>query len=458
MSKKYAVIGLGSSGLSAVRYLCEQGHAVAITDAQAAPALADQLPAEALQHFGAIDSAVLLSSDVIVISPGIDPRTPAVQAAKAAGIPVISDVQLFVDALAERDAKNATQTPIIAITGSNAKSTVTTLVGEMAKQAGICVGVGGNIGTPALELLTIDNMALAVLELSSFQLEHISHLSAKAATILNLSADHLDRHDGMQDYLNQKLRIFEGCQTAVICQDDPALARACLAALPADAQIIHTDSSLAAKDEFHLHDAGDGLALYYGADKLIDTQALKIKGKHNLLNALSALALGMAAGLDMPSMLIALENFKGLAHRCEYVDEVAGKAYFNDSKGTNIGSTLAAIDGLGTVYGEHSIALILGGLGKGQDFSELSDPVARWAGAVYLIGQDANLIEQGLLAGNERLAKIIESVGTLDAAVARASQSSAKVVLLSPACASMDQFKNYSERGDHFVKLVHALS
>lgn len=458
MSKKYAVIGLGSSGLSAVRYLCEQGHTVAITDAQAAPALADQLPAEALQHFGAIDPAVLLSSDVIVISPGIDPRTPAVQAAKAAGIPVISDVQLFIDALAERDAKNATQTPIIAITGSNAKSTVTTLVGEMAKQAGICVGVGGNIGTPALDLLTIDNMALAVLELSSFQLEHISHLSAKAATILNLSADHLDRHDGMQDYLNQKLRIFEGCQTAVICQDDPALAHACLAALPVDAQIIHTDSSLAAKDEFHLHDAGDGLALYYGTDKLIDTQMLKIKGKHNLLNALSALALGMAAGLDMPSMLIALQNFKGLAHRCEYVDEVAGKAYFNDSKGTNIGSTLAAIDGLGTVYGEHSIALILGGLGKGQDFSELSDPVARWAGAVYLIGQDANLIEQGLLAGNERLAKIIESVGTLDAAVARASQSSAKVVLLSPACASMDQFKNYSERGDHFVKLVHALS
>lgn len=458
MSKKYAVIGLGSSGLSAVRYLCEQGHTVAITDAQAAPALADQLPAEALQHFGDIDPALLLSSDVIVISPGIDPRTPAVQAAKAAGIPVISDVQLFIDALAERDAKNATQTPIIAITGSNAKSTVTTLVGEMAKQAGICVGVGGNIGTPALDLLTIDNMALAVLELSSFQLEHISHLSAKAATILNLSADHLDRHDGMQDYLNQKLRIFEGCQTAVICQDDPALARACLAALPADAQIIHTDSSLAAKDEFHLHDAGDGLALYYGTDKLIDTQALKIKGKHNLLNALSALALGMAAGLDMPSMLIALQNFKGLAHRCEYVDEVAGKAYFNDSKGTNIGSTLAAIDGLGTVYGEHSIALILGGLGKGQDFSELSDPVTRWAGAVYLIGQDANLIEQGLLAGNEHLAKIIESVGTLDAAVARASQSSAKVVLLSPACASMDQFKNYSERGDHFVKLVHALS
>ena len=277
MSKKYAVIGLGSSGLSAVRYLCEQGHTVAITDAQAAPALADQLPAEALQHFGAIDPAVLLSSDVIVISPGIDPRTPAVQAAKAAGIPVISDVQLFIDALAERDAKNATQTPIIAITGSNAKSTVTTLVGEMAKQAGICVGVGGNIGTPALDLLTIDNMALAVLELSSFQLEHISHLSAKAATILNLSADHLDRHDGMQDYLNQKLRIFEGCQTAVICQDDPALARACLAALPADAQIIHTDSSLAANDEFHLHDAGDGLALYYGADKLIDTQALRLK-------------------------------------------------------------------------------------------------------------------------------------------------------------------------------------
>lgn len=458
MSKKYVVIGLGSSGLSAARYLCEQGHAVAVTDTQSEPALAAKLPAEAGRHFGAIDQAILLSADTIVISPGIDPRIPAIQSAKAAGIPVISDVQLFIDALRMRDTNSGTQTPIVAITGSNAKSTVTTLVGEMAEHAGICTGVGGNIGTPALELLKIKDMALAILELSSFQLEHISQLSAKVATILNISADHLDRHEGMEDYLNQKLRIFQGCEAAVICQDDPQLSRVCQAALPSDAQIIHTDSSLKPNDEFHLYDAGDGLALYYGHDKLMDTQKLKIKGKHNLLNALSALALGMAAQIDMSSMLQALQAFKGLPHRCEYVDEIAGKAYFNDSKGTNIGSTLAAIDGLGTVYGKQSMALILGGLSKGQDFSEMSKQVSHWVGVVYLIGQDAKLIEQGLLAGDPQLSKIINTVTTLDAAVAHASQSDVKVVLLSPACASMDQFKNYSQRGDHFVKLVQALA
>ena len=200
------------------------------------------------------------------------------------------------------------------------------------------------------------------------------------------------------------------------------------------------------------------MALYYQDHKLLPIDQLKIKGKHNLLNALSALALGVAANLPMDAMLETLKTFKGLPHRCEYIDDIDSKAYFNDSKGTNIGSTMAAIDGLGTVYGASSLALILGGLGKGQDFSELSAYVAQWVDSVYLIGQDAPVIEQDLLKGDAQLATKIHHVGTLDQAVLAASQSAAKAVLLSPACASMDQFKNYNERGDKFVEMVHALA
>lgn len=462
MSKKYAVVGLGSSGLSAVNFLVNHGHKVSIIDGNPNPALADKLPTGVHCHFGSLDSELLSSADQIIISPGINPRTPSIAAAKAQGIPVVSDVQLFIDTLKARDLAQVTNTPIIAITGSNAKSTVTTLVGEMAKRAGMIVGVGGNIGTPALELLTIQNMDLVVLELSSFQLEHISNLAAQGATILNLSADHLDRHDGMADYLAQKLRIFENCQTAIICQDDANLAKQCLTTLTSIAPnhtIITTDSSLTHQTaDFYLFDDGDGMALYHQKNKLLPIHQLKIKGKHNLLNALSALALGTAANLPMDAMLDTLKIFKGLPHRCEYIDDIDGKAYFNDSKGTNIGSTIAAIDGLGTVYGTSSLALILGGLGKGQDFSELSAYVTQWVDRVYLIGQDAPIIEQDLLKGDAHLASKIHQVGTLDQAVLAASQSTAKAVLLSPACASMDQFKNYNERGDKFVKMVHALA
>lgn len=460
-TKRYAVIGLGGSGLSAVNFLVEQGHTVAVTDGNANPGLADQLPDGVARHFGQIDGALLGSVDEIVISPGIDPRIEPVATAKARGIPVISDVQLFIDALQARDAAAGTHTPIVAITGSNAKSTVTTLVGEMAKAAGLVTGVGGNIGTPALELLKINNLQIAVLELSSFQLEHISHLNAAAATILNISADHLDRHDGMDDYLAQKLRIFDGAAAAVICQDDAKLADTCkntLQNISPNATIISTDSSLnKSAAEFYLYDDGQGLALYHEQTRLMAADALKIKGKHNLLNALSALALGSAAGLSMTAMLSVLAEFKGLPHRCEYVDEVDGKAYFNDSKGTNIGSTIAAIAGLGTVYGEGSLALILGGMGKGQDFSELSADVARWVDTVYLIGVDAPVIKAGLIAGDDGVQSKLVEIGTLDKAVAAASQSNAKAVLLSPACASFDQFKSYGDRGEQFVKMVQAL-
>lgn len=457
----YAVVGLGGSGLSAVNFLVAQGHRVMVMDEHPAPSLAPNLPAGVETAFGGLSESMLLSANVIVISPGVDPRHAAISAAKAAKIPVVSDIQLFVDELRARDERLGVRTPIVAITGSNAKSTVTTLVGEMAKAAGKNVGVGGNIGTPALELLHIANMDLAVLELSSFQLEHVFNLGAAAATILNISADHLDRHGDMANYLAQKLRIFEGATMAIICKDDPSLQEACQAALNAHgANTSITITSGAIDDvccaDFCLTQQDGVIYLCHDGERLLAADELFIKGKHNLLNALSALALGQAVNLGMAEMLEALKAFKGLPHRCEYVDEVANRAYFNDSKGTNIGSTIAAIDGLGAVYGARSLALILGGLGKGQDFSELSGDVEKYAHAIYLIGADADKIEKGLLA-SPALSGRIHHAGNMQTAFELASQSDARAVLLSPACASFDQFKSYGDRGEKFVAMVKAL-
>lgn len=457
----YAVVGLGGSGLSAVNFLVNQGHTVAVTDG-GFPPLADKLPSSVATYFGGINADVLLKSDNVVISPGIDPATPAIFQAIEQGISVVSDVQVFIETLKERDTGNGTHTPIIAITGSNAKSTVTTLVGLMADKSGKTVGVGGNIGTPALDLLKIDGMDMVVLELSSFQLEMMTSLGADVATILNLSADHLDRHGSMAGYLAQKLRIFDNAKNAVVWLDDKELARVCITHLPKTAQMISTSGEIGEgfSADFCLKgetdDDRESIWLCHDGKKLISSDEILIKGRHNLLNALSALALGYAVGLDMNAMLDVLRTFKGLPHRCEYVADKGGKVYFNDSKGTNIGATLSAIDGLGAVYGENSLALILGGQGKGQDFAELIPFAERFADSIYLVGQDADLIEKAL-AQNTHLAKRLVQAGTLDKAVALASQSSAKVVLLSPACASLDQFKSYNERGDRFVDLVCAL-
>ncbi|MDO4441319.1 MAG: UDP-N-acetylmuramoyl-L-alanine--D-glutamate ligase [Moraxella sp.] len=459
----YAVVGLGASGLSVVNFLTAKGHRVLVIDEQSAPGLASMLPQGVQTGFGGINQDLLLSANVIVISPGVDPRHSAIVAAKAAGIPVMSDVQLFVDELRVRDERLGKRTPIVAITGSNAKSTVTTLVGEMAKASGKVVGVGGNIGTPALELLNIAHLDVVVLELSSFQLEHIRNLGAAVATILNISPDHLDRHGDMQGYLAQKLHIFDGAGAAVICIDDESLQASCeqvLAEQGASGASITTTSGIIAQysqADFYLAKHQGVIWLCQQDKRLISADEVFIKGRHNLLNALSALALGLAVGLDMAAMLRVLGEFRGLPHRCEYVDEVANRAYFNDSKGTNIGSTIAAVDGLGAVYGERSLALILGGLGKGQDFSELSDCVEKYVHSVYLIGADAHTIEKGLLT-KPSLSRRIHHAGNMQAAFDLASRSDAKAVLLSPACASFDQFKSYGDRGERFVAMVKSLT
>ena len=452
------VIGLGQSGLSAARYLIEQGYNVAVTDGNANPSLAAQLPdAITIRQFGQIDGQLLRQAARIIISPGIALTTPEIAVVHQAGTPVISDIQLF---------RDACTVPIVAITGSNAKTTVTTLVGQMAKEAGVNVGVGGNIGLPALTLLDNPDMTLAVLELSSFQLETVTDLGAQVACVLNMSPDHLDRHGDMLGYHQAKHRIFQGAKSVVINRED-ALTRPLVAD---DLPRISVGSHAPDKGHYGLITEADGsVYLARGTELLLAADSLHIKGQHNLINALSALAIGELAGLPVASMVETLKQFGGLEHRCQYVAAVAGIDYFNDSKGTNIGSTMAAIAGLGAVYAPKGgkLLLILGGQGKGQAFGELTPLINQYVGQVLLIGEDAEQIASDLVTAAK--SPVTEEVGmhqceTLAAAMALVPQllssslSQVQAVLLSPACASFDQFTGYADRGEQFMDLVAALT
>lgn len=451
------VVGLGRSGLSVVNYLCQHGYTVAVTDANAAPGLADQLPAAvSIRQFGEIDGELLWQASRIIISPGIALTTPAIAAVRQAGIPVVSDIQLFCEAC---------DVPIVAITGSNAKSTVTTLVGQMAADAGINVGVGGNIGVPALSLLDNAEMELAVLELSSFQLETVTNLGAQVACVLNMSPDHLDRHGDMLGYHQAKHRIFQGAKSVVINRED-ALTRPLVAD---DLPRLSVGALAPDMGQYGIITQADGsMYLAYGTELLINVDELRIKGQHNLVNALSALALGHLAGLPRQSMLQTLKNFAGLPHRCQHVATIDAIDYFNDSKGTNIGSTMAAIQGLGTVYVPKNgkLLLILGGQGKGQNFSELTPLINQYVSQVLLIGEDAQRIETDLRQAPQGLNDevVLHQCGTLAHAITlshsltQSSLSQVQAVLLSPACASFDQFKGFEDRGEQFVTLVQALA
>lgn len=448
------VVGLGKSGLSAAKYLHEQGYPVAVTDG-GEPILASELPQGIFTKFSGLDADLLASASRIVISPGIDPNLSVFDNAREAGIPIVSDIQLFHEICQSR------QIPIIAITGSNAKSTVTTLVGEMAKQAGKLVGVGGNLGTPALDLLQ-EPIELAVVELSSFQLETVTNLGAQVATVLNMSPDHLDRHGDMVGYHRAKHRIFQGVKSIVVNRDDP-LSRPLVAD---DTPMISFGSHAPDINQYGLITDSDGeIWLARGRARLLNEKQVPIKGEHNLMNALAALALGESVGFPLDSMLTTLQHFDGLPHRCQFVGNVGGLDCYDDSKGTNIGSTIAAILGLGKVYAPKGkkLAVILGGQGKGQDFAELAQPLRHYASHIFMMGEDAaiitdDLVKQGLLeSGNIH----IQQCGTLAQAVKAALQTATTtpdlgVLLLSPACASFDQFKGYTDRGQQFQALLKA--
>lgn len=433
------VVGLGKTGLSLVRFLTRQGVAVAAVDTREQPPELAQIRAEFPQvelHCGSLDTPLLQQAQTLYVSPGLALATPQIRREIERGVHISGDVDLFLQ---------HARAPVVAITGSNAKSTVTTLVGLMAEKAGLTVGVGGNIGTPALALLERP-AELYVLELSSFQLETISHLQAKAATCLNISADHLDRYRDLQHYTDVKLQVYQEAEWAIINRDDVAAQPQTVAGkqLGFGLSVPHSDN------EFGLRDGW----LARGSENLLPVAQLKIPGLHNQANALAALALGTAAGLPMAAMLDALREFAGLPHRCQWIADKHGLHWYNDSKATNIGATLAAIEGLAD--DTHKLVLIAGGDGKGADFTELSAAVRRHCRALVLLGRDAELIRVAL--ADTGVPAVIAA--TLGEAVAKAAEAGVPgdSVLLAPACASLDMFRNFEERGELFVRAVEGLA
>ncbi|MEG1489096.1 UDP-N-acetylmuramoyl-L-alanine--D-glutamate ligase [Acinetobacter sp.] len=438
------VAGLGISGVAAVNFLHEHGYRVAVTDSRKTPPGHDQIPSDVQTSFGQLDQELLLQAEEIVISPGLDPQLPEIQAAIAQGIAVVSEIQIL---------RRFTDKPIMAITGSNAKSTVTTLIGLMAKDAGVKVAVGGNLGRPALDL-TKDDPELYILELSSFQLETTSNLHAEVAVILNMSEDHLDRHGDMMGYHTAKHRIFQGVKKVVYNRDDSLTRPLVPDATPMQSFGLNAPDM----NQYGILKENDGtMWLARGRERILKSSEMYIQGTHNVANALACLALGEAIGLPLASMLETLKTFKGLEHRCEFVKDVQGVRYYNDSKGTNIGATLAAIDGLGAAIEpqQGKVAIILGGQGKGQDFTALRDALSKYAKLAVLIGEDRAVIEKAI-AGTTTLIH----AASLQEAVELCQQHTQAhdVVLLSPACASFDMFKGYSERGHQFVECVNTLA
>ncbi|WP_275627571.1 UDP-N-acetylmuramoyl-L-alanine--D-glutamate ligase [Pseudomonas sp. 273] len=437
------VVGLGKSGMSLVRFLARQGVPFAVADTRENPPELATLRAQYPQvdvRCGELDAEFLCRARELYVSPGLSLRMPALVEAAARGVRLSGDIDLFA-----RHAK----APIVAITGSNAKSTVTTLVGEMAAAAGKRVAVGGNLGTPALDLLA-DDVELYVLELSSFQLETCERLNAEVATCLNVSEDHMDRYDGMADYHLAKHRIFRGARQVVVNRAD-ALSR------PLIADTVPCWTFGTDKPDFKafgLVEEGGEKCLAFQFEALMPVRELKIRGAHNQSNALAALALGHAVGLPFEPMLQTLRRFAGLAHRCQWVGERAGVSFYDDSKATNVGAALAAIEGLGADI-DGKLVLIAGGDGKGADFSALREPVAKFCRAVVLLGRDAELVGAAL---SDQTPKV--RVQTLDEAVRKAAElaKAGDAVLLSPACASLDMFRNFEERGRLFAKAVEEIA
>lgn len=436
----YLILGLGQTGLAVARYLSAQGQSFSVADTRFnPPGLEDfrQAWPNVSIWLGPLDAKLMSSVSCLVVSPGISIADPAIQAASKEGVEVIGDVELFC---------RHVQQPILAITGSNAKSTVTSLLGEMAVAAGFKVGVGGNIGLPVLELLTQEETDIYILELSSFQLETTRSLKALGATLLNVSEDHLDRYAGLGDYIFAKQRIYHRCTHAVFNRDDSAT-------FPIHGLKAHQLSfGLGVPkqaEELGLAELKGQRWLVKGATPLMPASEVPLVGEHGLANVLAAFALGLTAGFSVAAMRTAVINFKALPHRCEWVAQRQGVAYFNDSKATNLGAMLAAVKGLAKP--EVPTWLILGGEGKGQDFSPLLTALNEHIAGVALIGRDAALIADYLPAGllQKSFVSLQQALNWLAERAVAGEQ-----VLLSPACASLDQFRSFEERGEVFTQCV----
>lgn len=435
------IVGLGKTGVSCARYLAAHGHEVAVTDSRDQPpglaALRREVP-DAAVFVGGFSEEALARAEQVVLSPGVPLADPYVQRALARGLPVVGDIELFA---------RAARAPVVAVTGSNGKSTVVTIVGLMAERAGRRVRVGANLGTPALDLLADGEPDLYVLELSSFQLETTHSLAPLAAAVLNVSPDHMDRYATFDDYAAAKARIYRGCRIAVLNRDD-----ACVMAMrPAGATAVTFGLGASPADgDYGLLEHAGGEWLARGREPLMPVTALRVRGRHNVANALAALALGEAAGLAREAMIDVLSEFRGLPHRTEWVAEVRGVTWLNDSKATNVGATLAAVAGFAT-----PLVLIAGGDGKGQDFAPLAAALPGRVRAVVLLGRDAPRIAAAI---GDRVP--VKLVTTMEQAVKQAARlaKAGDTVLLSPACSSLDMFENFEQRGRQFAEAVRRLA
>ena len=501
------VLGLGESGLAMARWCAVHGAAVQVWDSREVPPQADalhQTVPQAVLRSGPLDSAAALAGVQRVLkSPGLAPAderiAPLLAAARAAGIVVQGELALFVEALADLQADRGYSPKLLAVTGTNGKTTTTALTALLVERAGKRVAAAGNIGPTLLDTLAAALQAedglpeVWVMELSSFQLDGVESFEPAAATVLNLSEDHLDWHGSMEAYAEAKARIF-GPESSralmVINRDDPRVAalvpqppspeaarkakgpkfqprRVCsfglnAPTLPGDFGLVEQAGmawlvrALPLDEGLKPRKTDKGEAVEIHLQQLMPADALRIRGRHNAANALAALALASAVGAPLAPMLHALRDYRGEPHRVEPVAVIGGVEAFDDSKGTNVGATVAALEGLGAEKAPGKLVLILGGDGKGQDFAPLAAPVARYARAVALIGRDAAAIEAVLGAAGVPL----QRHDTLEAATAWcfAQARAGDAVLLSPACASLDMFRNYAHRAEAFVAAVQALA
>jgi UDP-N-acetylmuramoylalanine--D-glutamate ligase len=437
--QRAVVVGLGKTGYSVAQHLRARGVAVSVTDSRAQPpglealrALDASVPVRA----GGFDAALLDGADVVVVSPGVPTRGAFFDAARARGLPLVGDIELFA---------RAARAPVAGVTGTNGKSTVTTLLGNMAARAGRRVRVGGNLGAPALDLLD-PQAELYVLELSSYQLETTATLELAAACVLNVTPDHLDRYGGLAAYAAAKARIFSRARTAVLNQDDPLVAAMDTGA----ARRIGFSLGGAASADYVLAGEGAAAALACRGEPVLPIAQMRLAGRHNAANALAALALGDALGLPRAATLAELREFAGLEHRAQWIADIAGVRYIDDSKGTNVGATLAAVSGLPA-----PLLVVAGGDGKGQDFTPLAAAFRGKVRRALLIGRDARALGAALAGACE-----LEYCASLEAAVAAAARAAqpGDTVLLSPACASFDMFRDYTHRGAVFAAAVRGLA
>jgi UDP-N-acetylmuramoylalanine--D-glutamate ligase len=444
-SSLYLVVGLGKTGHSIARYLNRRNQPFIMFDTRPQPSGA----VEFQQEFPGVDlflgefpDSLFNELTGIINSPGVSLEEPFIKKATKLGIPVLGDIECLAKEI---------KAPVIAITGTNGKSTVTTLIGEMAKASGRTVAVAGNIGLPVLDILDVGvRYDLWVLELSSFQLDLTYSLKPAAAAILNITPDHLDRHHTMAAYIKAKQRIYHHAEVQLYNREDK-LTRPELE--EHQGRTVSFGLSVPEKNSWGFITEHHKVYLANGEDKLICVDELKIKGKHNWLNALAACALADSVGVTPQVMTEVLKRFAGLPHRSQWVRTLQGVEYINDSKGTNVGATISAISGIGGSM-QGKIVLIAGGQGKGADFSDLRQPIQDYVRSVILIGEDAKRIENAI----ENTVQVTHAP-SLDAAVnlAKAQSKPGDVVLLSPACASFDMFRDFNHRGDEFIATVNAL-